>query len=383
MERLPTVNDVARRSGFSKTTVSRVVNRSGFVSADAREAILEAIDELGYVPSASARGLASRQTGMVGLCLPDDCIRSRSSARPAADADVTIRHDPEPDEFIGWGDVYSSEVMRGAEYAAWEAGLAITVAMSREPDLEARVLNMAGRVDGMVVVGELLPDELLERVAHRVPVVVLAGRETRTHKHDHVTASNAAGMERLVGHLIHDHGLTDLVYVAGRAGARDDDERFQGFCRALEDAGLDVPAEPRLRGDFSRKTARALGTELVRAAADGVPMPAALVCANDETALGLHDVLTASGYRVPGDVVLTGFDGLDAARTSVPPITTVEQPMAELGRLAVEVLTTRMASPRRRPIATTVPVSVLLRGSCGSHERRALVAVDEAVVAPV
>ena len=367
-ERLPTVNDVASRSGFSKTTVSRVVNRNGFVSEAAREAILAAIDELGYVPSASARGLASRQTGMIGICLPGDCADGEGSAPPPVRGDLTIRLEPEPDGSFGWGSEYSSEVMRGAEHAAWDAGLAITVAMTRGPDVEPRVLNMAGRVDGLIVVGEALSEELLEHVAHRVPVVVLAGQETQAHTHDHVTASNAAGMERLVDHLIHDHGLTGLAYVAGPVGARDDQERFEGFCRALERAGMPVPAEPLLRGDFGRTAARALGTELVDAASRGAAMPAGLVCANDDTALGLLDVLTASGYHVPDDVVLTGFDGVVAARTSAPPITTVEQPMAALGRVAVEVLTRRMASPQRRPMATTVPVTVVLRASCGDHD---------------
>jgi len=380
-DQLPTVNDVARRSGFSKTTVSRVVNRNGFVSSAAREAILAAIDELGYVPSASARGLATRQTGMIGICLPDDCFGSSGPISPAPDDDVTLRLEPEPDGPVGWGGVYSNEVMRGAEYAAWEAGLAITVTMSREPDLEARVLNMAGRVDGLVVVGEALSDEVLEHVARRVPVVVVAAREYRAPTHDHVTVSNAAGMERLVDHLVRDHALTDLVYVGGPAGVSDDDERFQGFCRALERAGLDVPAEPQLRGDFSRTTARSLGADLVARVARGAAMPSGLVCANDETALGLLDVLTANGYRVPDDVVLTGFDGVDAARTSVPPITTVEQPMGELGRVAVDVLTRRLATPRRRPTATTVPVTVVVRASCGVHDPQQLTVVEPATSA--
>ncbi|SDD77209.1 LacI family transcriptional regulator [Sanguibacter gelidistatuariae] len=365
-ERLPTISGVASRAGVSSATVSRVINRSGFVSAAARVAVLEAIDDLGYVPSAAARGLASRQAGMIGICLPDVGPGADLVEREVSDGAVLVQVDPEPDGAIAWGGIYFGEVLRGAEYAAWEAGLAITVAMTREPDLEARVLNMAGRVDGLVVVGETLSDDLLDHVARRVPIVVLAGPRAAD-RHDQVMVGNADGMERLVDHLIDDHGIETLAYVAGRSGAPDDDERFRGFCAALSRHGIEVPQSPRHRGDFSRHRAREIGRSLVEAARQGEALPRALVCCNDETALGLLDVLVAHGIRVPEDIVLTGFDGIDAARTSAPPITTVEQPMAELGRLAVERLTARIASPRRRPTVTQVPVTVMLRGSCGPH----------------
>ncbi|MFD6163989.1 LacI family DNA-binding transcriptional regulator [Oerskovia sp. NPDC060287] len=361
--RVATIQDVARSAEVSTTTVSRVVNRKGFVSDGARLAVLEAIDDLGYVPSAAARGLASRQSGMIGLCLPDTGKPDDLAGRAHDGSGVRVLLDPRPAGEIGWGGLYFGEVLRGAEYAAWEAGLALTVATAREPDLEARVLAMAGRVDGLVVVAQSLPDDLLDHVARRVPLVVLAGPMV-TDRYDHVTVDNAAGMTRLVEHLVVDHGIRDLAYVAGRAGTPDDAERFRGFREALAGQGIDPPAEPRSRGDFSRRRARELAAELL----DGPgPLPRALVCCNDETALGLLDVLVAQGVRVPEDVVLTGFDGIDAARTSVPPITTVEQPTAELGRLAVERLTTRIGAPRRRPTVTTSSVTVHLRASCGTH----------------
>ncbi|MFJ4108019.1 LacI family DNA-binding transcriptional regulator [Oerskovia enterophila] len=361
--RVATIQDVARSAEVSTTTVSRVVNRKGFVSDGARLAVLEAIDDLGYVPSAAARGLASRQSGMVGLCLPDTGRPDDLGDRACEGSSVRVLLDPRPNGEIAWGGLYFGEVLRGAEYAAWEAGLALTVATAREPDLEARVLAMAGRVDGLVVVAQTLPDDLLDHVARRVPLVVLAG-PLITDRYDHVTVDNAAGMTRLVEHLVVDHGVRDLAYVAGRDGTPDDVERFRGFREALMIQGIDPPAEPSLRGDFSRRRARELGAELLGGPR---PLPRALVCCNDETALGLLDVLVAQGVRVPEDVVLTGFDGIDAARTSAPPITTVEQPTAELGRLAVERLTARIGAPRRRPTVTTSPVTVQLRASCGKH----------------
>ncbi|MBD7980487.1 MATE family efflux transporter [Oerskovia merdavium] len=219
--RVATIQDVARSAEVSTTTVSRVVNRKGFVSDGARLAVLEAIDDLGYVPSAAARGLASRQSGMIGLCLPDTGKPDDLAGRAHDGSGVRVLLDPRPAGEIGWGGLYFGEVLRGAEYAAWEAGLALTVATAREPDLEARVLAMAGRVDGLVVVAQSLPDDLLDHVARRVPLVVLAGPMV-TDRYDHVTVDNAAGMTRLVEHLVVDHGIRDLAYVAGRAGTPDD-----------------------------------------------------------------------------------------------------------------------------------------------------------------
>ncbi|MEU2198483.1 LacI family DNA-binding transcriptional regulator [Isoptericola sp. NPDC019482] len=372
--RAPTLRDVADRAGVSSTTVSRAINDHGFVSQDARAAIRNAIDELGYVPSASARGLASRRTAMVGLCLPvvaADLLHrpgarlAGAPAQPGAEA-VSVVVDPTPDAILPWGGMYFGEVVRGAEFAAWEAGLAITVAMSRSPDLEARVLTMAGRVDGMVVVSGTLPDDLLEHVSRRVPVVVLTGLGSAS-AHDRVTVSNAEGVERLVEHLVADHGITSLEYVGAWAGTPDDEERFRGFRRALLRAGIAAPESPRWRGDLGRRRGREIGEELVAGVARGEVLPGAVVCCNDDTALGLLDVFSAHGVRVPEDVVLTGFDGVEATRTSDPPLTTVEQPMAELGRAAVAALTARIAAPSRRTTVTSLPVTVVLRGSCGPH----------------
>lgn len=374
----PTLRDVADLAGVSSTTVSRVISRSGFVSAGARAAIKQAIDELGYVPSASARGLASRHTGMVGLFLPvveaDAGMADRRSPAPAPGAPgvssgvaVTTVVDAKPDAIFSWGGMYFGEVVRGAEFAAWEAGLAITVAMTRSPDLEARVLNMAGRVDGMVVVSGTLPGDLLEHVARRVPVVLLTGLSSGS-AHDRVTVSNAEAVERLVDHLVTDHGIRTFEYVGVGTGTPDDDERFRGFRRALLRAGLDAPEAPRLRGDWERGRARKIGESLVAGLRRGEPLPGALVCCNDNTALGLLDVFTAHGIRVPDDVVITGFDGIEATRTSAPPLTTVEQPMAELGRAAVEVLTARIAAPARRPVTRSLPVTLAIRASCGTHQ---------------
>ncbi|GAB2870486.1 LacI family DNA-binding transcriptional regulator [Streptomyces mayteni] len=366
--RVATMRDVARRAGVSVSTVSRVVSGTGYVAVATRQLVERAIEELGYVPSGAARGLVARRTGMLGLCLPD--------VGPAADVRVPVRtgsgvevvtDDATAPGGSSWGSLYFGEVVRGAEYAAWLAGYALTVVVARPPQAEARVRDLAGRVDGLIVVAGTLPDELLEHVAHRLPVVLLAGPRPAG-GYDHVGVENARGVQALVEHLVRTHGIHDVRYVAGRANALDDIDRFRGFRVAMKAVGLPAPQEPALRGDFSRATGRRLARRLVANHRSGrVPLPGALVCANDETALGFLDVFDAEGIDVPGDVVLTGFDGIEGGRTSSPRLTTVEQPMTDLGRLAVDILRACLADPRLPRQDLHVPVRVLLRESCGTH----------------
>lgn len=379
----PTIYDVALRAGVSISTVSRVLQSSHRVSEHRRALVEAAVAELGYIPSASARGLVARHTGLIGLCFPEvapvveepgrapwrpGVAGSTGFAGPAGVAsEVEIVRDESAVPTVAWGNLYFGEVIRGAEHAAWRAGLSVTITVVRSADDASLVHDLAGRVDGLAVVSAALGDELLDHVAHRVPVVVMAGPD-RSVDHDRIRVDNERGMAALVRHLVVDHGYTDVRYVGGTVWARDDQERFAGFRSALLAAGLDAPDAPALRGDYSRAVARDLVRGLVEESRRrGLPLPRALVCGNDQMALGVLDVLVEEGVDVPGEVAVTGFDGVDETQSTTPRLTTVQQPMTELGRIAVERLVARIAAPTGAPTTVDVPVRVLLRGSCGTH----------------
>lgn len=355
----PTVYDVASLAGVSIATVSRVFRRPQEVTEQTRETVHRAVRELGYVPSGSARSLAARRSGAIGLCFPDfDGMDEVEPLRFSAET-VVVRQDPihplEPSP-----DRYIAEVMRGVQLEAWRHATAVTVAIANGRRGSEVFDDLAGRVDGLVTLSRTIPDEQLRHFARRLPVVVVAGPRAGD-DYDHVTTDNAGGMRALTEHLLTVHGVRDLVYVAGPSASPDDRARFSGYRAALRGAGLALPRGPVARGAFTRSG----GREVARALLNGGPMPRAVVCGNDQMALGLLDVLPDAGVRVPEDVIVTGFDGIEPGDLSRPRLTTVRQPMLELGRAAVDLLRRRMTEPAHQPEARVLAVEVLLRESCG------------------
>lgn len=362
MPKAPTVYNVAELAGVSIATVSRVFRRPHEVSKATKDRVHAAVLDLGYVASGSARGLAARRTGAIGLCFPDfDEIDSSVTPEPLAysEGEVITRLDP-PADVEPNGELYIGEVMLGTETEAWRHGMAVTIAVARG-ELGAEIFdNLAGRVDGMVTLSKTVPEQLLAHIARRIPIVMIAGPRAGD-DYDHIGIDNAAGMKAVTAHIVQTHGVRDLAFVGGPQDSPDDHERFEGFRSGLLCEGIEVPAEPLLRGEFTRRSGRLLGAQLVTSGR----VPRALVCSNDQTALGVLDALLAAGIRVPEDVILTGFDGIAASETSRPRLTTVRQPMRELGRAAVDTLLLRLGDPELPPQTRTLPVSVLLRESCG------------------
>jgi len=344
------VYDVAERSGVSIATVSRVYRTPDSVRAQTRERVLEAARELGYVPSGNARGLASRTTGVLGLCFPD-------YADPDAEADAEA--DSDADDAVM---LYSDQIIRGMERAARRHGYALLIAASLEGGPESLVAKVAGRVDGFAVLARTVPTEDLEVISRRLPVVMLAGPREIDHL-DHVVVANADGERELARHLIEDHGLRRLAFIGGEVESPDAEARFRGFQEACHDAGIPVPDTPDLRAEMMTQAggARAAEALLDRAA----ERPEAMLFTNDQMAVGALRALERRGVRVPEDVAVTGFDGIPLSRLVRPALTTVRQPIRQLGEQAVELLVQRLGNTGREPVSLTLPVSVVRRASCG------------------
>ncbi|GAA3784878.1 LacI family DNA-binding transcriptional regulator [Streptomyces chiangmaiensis] len=350
----PTVYDVAERSGVSIATVSRVYRTPDSVRASTRERVLAAARELGYVPSGNARGLASRSTGVLGLCFPD-------YADPAADTD-------DDDAAM----LYSDQIIRGMERAARRHGYALLIAASLQGGPESLVAKVAGRVDGFAVLARTVPTEELEVISRRRPVVMLAGPREGTDSLDHldhIEVANEDGQRELTRHLLADHGIRRPAYIGMIEESPDVEARFRGFLDACRDAGVEVAGEPAVRVGMMTQAEGARAAALLCERPG--ERPDAFVFANDQMAVGALRELERRGLRVPEDAVVTGFDGIPLSRLVRPALTTVRQPMVRMGEEATDLLVQRLSGRYTgAPVSRMLPVSVVRRASCGCAEGR-------------
>ncbi|WLQ07059.1 LacI family DNA-binding transcriptional regulator [Arthrobacter oryzae] len=360
MAKGPTVYHVAERAGVSIATVSFTFRQPEKVKASTRELVLAAADALGYVPSASARGLARGRTGALGLFAydylldPADGIHGegQDSEDPAA-ADLERRN-----EDLRLFPLYVDEVQRGVELECWRRGQALLVGGGNPENNEAVLSDIAGRVDGLAVFPRSVPSEALARIARRIPVVEVS-ENVNNRELDHVTVDNISGVRAITEHLIAGHGLSDLMFLGGMPSS-DNEERLEGFLGALRDAGLPTTREAKYPCGNEQAVA-----EVVSSICRQGSLPDAFVCATDQDALVVMDALAAAGVGIPKDVAVTGFDGIAAGRVIRPSLTTVRQPMEQMGRTMVELLLDRLDHPDKPPVALKLPVRVVLRESCG------------------
>ncbi|NCT92306.1 LacI family transcriptional regulator [Cellulomonas sp. APG4] len=369
MAKRPTVYDVAQEAGVSIATVSFAFRQPERVRESTRAAVLEAARRLGYVPSASARGLARGRTGALGLYSFDMLLEAdgTSGGRPVRSdpgayfgGDVAERAfaDDADDEDFRVFPLYVDEVQRGFELECARRGRALLI--GRGPGGEDRgVIDVASRVDGLAVFPGDRSEEILDQLARRLPVVAFAMPYGEGALH-HVRVDNVGGARDLTEHLITEHGARHVEFV-GSPEMTDYAERFQGMRAALRERGLRVPE----RVLDPTPLAADDPFPVVRALSRTDALPDALVCASDQHAMDLMTVLRSEGRDVPRDVAVTGFDGVVAGRLHRPSLTTARQPMEAMGRFAVDVLMASLADPDAPPVDRTLPVRLLHRESCG------------------
>ena len=369
MAKRPTVYDVAQAAGVSIATVSFTFRQPERVRASTREAVLEAARRLNYVPSANARGLADGRTGALGLYSFDMFLEAvAGGVRPVREdpgpfftgadvADRAFAHDADAQDFRLFP-LYVDEVQRGFELECARRGRALLIGSGPGGD-GARVIDVASRVDGLAVFPGAHSAGIIAQLSHRLPVVAFAMPFGAGSLH-HILVDNRDGAEALTRHLVVDHGLRDVQFV-GAPEMPDYAERFEGMCQALRRLGLRAPdavLDPTALVDVEPFA-------VIRSLVDQDRLPSALLCASDQHALGLLDLLRDRGVDVPGQVAVTGFDGVVAGRISEPTLTTVRQPMEAMGRLAVDLLMESLTVHGLEPVDTTLPVRMIRRRSCG------------------
>jgi DNA-binding LacI/PurR family transcriptional regulator len=330
----PLMVDVARLAGVSHQTVSRVLNDHPHVSAKTRAEVLAAIRDLGYRPNAAARTLATGRTKALGVISVDSTLYGPSSM------------------------LYGLEQAAPPDYLVAIARLAT---FDRELLHKAIDRFLGQAVEGIIVVApQVAAVESLISLTTDIPLVAIkCGIDAPLPA---VTIDNQAGAARATQYLL-DLGHQTVHNLAGPASWLDSQERITGWRRALVAAGAPVPEL--VHGDWSARSGFEMGHRLA-----ALPEVTAVLCANDQMALGLLRALAEHGRSVPGDVSVVGFDDIPEAAYFTPPLTTVRQDFGELGRRAMHLLMDRVAGTSLFVPAMPIIPDLVVRASAAPPKRR-------------
>ncbi len=339
-----TIYDVATRAGVSIASVSRVLN--GHASSPAtRDRVMEAVKELSFVRDGAARALSNGLKEVVGV------VFRRGGEVSFEDEDESL--------------LFIDVINRGIEVAAQRRGFDVLMSSVgvHEENVPSRIATIAGKADGLILHDRMLSAVGIARLADMVPIVTLAGSPTPASMN--VRCDNESGVRALVRHLVLEHGYRSLAYLSGHADSPDNRARARAFEGEAVAAGARIQVGPEWQGNYSASG----GAQVIMAQLDGgKTLPRAIVCANDQTALGVMHALARRGLRVPEEVAVTGFDDVPVARHLHPPLTTVRQPILELGATAFDVLYERISAAGGGP-EVMLPVQLMVRESCGCPHR--------------
>ncbi|WP_327342468.1 LacI family DNA-binding transcriptional regulator [Streptomyces europaeiscabiei] len=325
-----TIADVAARAGVSKTTVSRVLNGKGEIHENTVLKVRKAISELGYVPSAGAVGLARGTTQMIGMLVPD----------------------------LAW--VWSGIVQAVVDTLESEGfGLRMLTWNRGEESLRRLGLQVAAKsFDGLLV---LEPEGALGYITELheagLPVVLIDDRFQRP-GFPYVTTTNREGGEQAARHLL-EIGRRRPLVVTGPEEYGCTRERLGGFVDVYAQAGIELDQRRIICGDFQFEDSR---SAVAQALADGMEFDA-VFGHNDPSAAGVLAALHGAGLEIPRDVAVVGFDDVELASYTYPALTTIRQPMREMGEAAARLLLDHVrGSPEAAP-SRTIPTSLVIRGS--------------------
>ncbi|WP_405461235.1 LacI family transcriptional regulator [Streptomyces sp. NBC_00101] len=313
----PTLEEVAALAGVGRSTASRVINNASGVKASTRRAVQRAIDELGYVPNLAARSLAGRRADAVALVMTKTDWRL-------------------------FGEPFFSEVARAVGDALAESGVQLMLTLVRTDAERQRLVEYVrgGRVDGALLMSVRAEDRLPDMLAEAGLPTVLLGRRSSDEQVTYVDADNVGGARAAVAHLV-SGGRTAIATITGPPEMYVARCRLRGYQEALEEAGLSTEPSLVVQGDFSVSSGRRAMAGLI----ERHPEVDAVFAASDSMAAGALTALHAAGRRVPEDVAVIGFDDFELAEQTDPPLTTVRQPMEEIGRTMVRLLLEEMNQP--------------------------------------
>lgn len=338
---MATIRDVAREAGVSTATVSRVLSRPDLVNAETRRSVLAAVNALGYTPNAAAKSLRTLRSGKLLVTVPD-------IANP-----------------------FFSLILQGIEGAALRAGYAVLLGDTQHDEQREQqyaLMLQRREADGLIFLGHRLPKAaaaLVRSQSSGTAPVVNGCEFSPTLGVPSVHIDNAKAAFEAVDHLSQ-AGHRRIGVVTGPMASPLSRDRLKGTMARASRAGSKIVITT-AGGDFSIESGIAAAEQLLA----GPRPPTAIFCFNDEMAIGVLHTAKQHGLRVPDDLSVVGFDDIRFAQFSDPPLTTVRQPMRELGEATVRLLLDILRGNVKDAVSVTLPHALIVRASTGPPRAQA------------
>jgi LacI family transcriptional regulator len=336
-KRSVTIKDVARASGVSYATVSRVLTGFEFVKETTRQRVIKAADDLGYVANLHARNLVGGRSHIIGLLVPN------------------------------LDNGYVGTITQGIDKELARANYDLMLYTShRHPGKESFYVSAIanGLTDGLLLVAPLVPATYLESLREQEYPYILIDQADAAESSSVVEATNWQGAYDATRYLCQ-LGHTRIAFIKGWSAVRSASDRLQGYRAALADYGIPVQEELVIEGDFQQQSGYESAKRLLQRPQ---PLPTAIFAANDLSAFGAMDAAREHGLRIPDDISIIGFDDISQSSFVYPKLTTVRQPLEQMGQVAVKMLLERIEDPSRRPQQVALATQLVIRDSCGPYQ---------------
>jgi LacI family transcriptional regulator len=330
-----TIYDIAKKANVSSMTVSRVINGSGPVAPKTAEKIKKIIEKHNYHPNLIARSLSSRRTKTIGV----------------------IIHQTEK-VFL---DNYIAQVLSGVSDVARQNDYRIMLLPVRKSvtDKYSYVNMVKSRLfDGLVLLKTSLNDHALPNLAESGFPYVLVNYRTNKHSYNFVDAENIKGAELAMDYL-YEKGHRKIAFVKGSMNETNAVDRFIGYKKQLKKYKIPFRDELVIQGDFTRDTAYKNAAEILKLK----NKPTAVFCSDDYMALGVIERIKSAGLSVPEDIAVVGFDDIEIGEFTRPTLTTIKQPMYEIGKSAFEALTVLISKKHKAPVSIMLKTELIKRES--------------------
>ncbi|MFC4303796.1 LacI family DNA-binding transcriptional regulator [Cohnella boryungensis] len=330
----PKIKDVAKQAGVSVTTVSRVLNGEKYVKDDLKIRVQRAIDELGYSPSHIARSLVRKKTNLIGVIVPD--VTSSFYSTILSTIEKTASHN---------------------DYNL----LVCNIIEDTDKELKYLQVFQQMRVDGIIIMHEKLNDEIRELLNKLSIPIIFSSVKPVDQKFMSVIIDDYAAAYDATRHLI-ELGHTRIGFLGGdMRDITSGQNRYAGYCRALADCGIDVPEGYIRFGDYKTQS----GYEKMKEMLTQESYPTAVFAVSDDMAVGALNCIHDHGLRVPEHLSVIGFDGSQLTEQVRPRLTSMQQPILEMGKVTVDKLLELIEDQKDSPTEDVIlQHKLVVRDSC-------------------